>query len=280
MTTRRERLERKAERRRQWAESQSAKSERRFQSSHAITDAIPMGQPVLVGHHSERSHRNALERSHNHMRAAIDAADKADHHTSKAEGIERQLRNSIFSDDDDAIEALQAKIAKLEKERETNNTINKIVRAKPKNEVTDDKIAKLIELGMSESTARKLFQPDFAGRIGIASYVNQNLGGVISNAKKRIEEISRRNERAQLAEENGGVSIQGGDWVNVTFAEKPDRSILNALKEAGFRWGGGCWSGKRENLPECLKEDDTPNLIPSDGFADGGCEYTDEELNS
>lgn len=253
--TRRERLERKLEKRLEWAASRKAKAEQRFTNAHNATAGIPMGQPILVGHHSEKRHRAALERSDSNMRAACESSDMAEHHTSKAAGIERQLRNTIFSDDDNAIEELEAKIANLESQRDTNNAINKIVRAKPKNELTDDKLAKLTALGLKESTARQVFVPDFAGRIGIASYVNQNLGGVIGNAKKRIEDIKRRQERSQAAESNGGVAIEGtGEWVSVTFAEKPDRDVLNALKDAGFRWGGGSWSGKRSDLPECVNQ--------------------------
>lgn len=254
--TRRERLERKAELRREWAAKREANATQRFDAARAATAGIPMGQPILVGHHSERAHRNVLARSDRHMRAACESSDMAEHHASKAEGIERQLRNTIFSDDDNAIEELEAKIAKLEAQRDTNNAINKIVRSKPKNELTEEKIAKLTAIGLSDSTARKVFQPDFCGRIGIASYVNQNLGGVIGNARKRIEDITRRQERTQAAESNGGVAIEGtGEWVSVTFAEKPAREILNALRDAGFRWGGGSWSGKRENLPTCVQED-------------------------
>lgn len=256
MTTRRERLERKAEKRREWAEARQADAAKRFQTAHNATAGIPMGQPILVGHHSESRHRAALARSDSNMRAGCESSDMAEHHISKAAGIERQLRNTIFSDDDNAIEELEAKIAKLEADRERNNAINKIVRAKPKNEPTDEKITKLVALGMHESSARKVFQPDFAGRVGIPSYVNQNMGGVIANAKKRIEDIKRRQERSQAAESNGGISIEGtGDYVSVTFAEKPDRDILTALKDAGFRWGGGSWTGKRADLPECVQPD-------------------------
>lgn len=252
--TRREQLERKVELRREWAVKREANAAQRFSAARNATAGIPMGQPILIGHHSERSHRNVLARSDSHMRAGCESSDMAEHHASKAEGIERQLANTIFSDDDNAIEELEAKIAKLEAERETNNAINKIVRSKPKNEPTDEKIAKLTTIGMKESTARKVFEPDFCGRIGIASYVNQNLGGVIGNAKKRIEDIKRRQERTEAAENNGGVSIEGtGDWVSVTFAEKPDKDILNALRDAGFRWGSGSWAGERKDLPECVQ---------------------------
>lgn len=254
--TRRERLERKAELRREWAAKRAASATQRFDAARAVTAGIPTGQPILVGHHSERAHRNVLARSDSHMRAGVESADMAEHHASKAEGIERQLANTIFSDDENAIEELEAKIADLEAKRELNNTINKIIRAKPKNELTDDKVAKLVDLGMKDSSARKLFEPDFAGRIGIPSYVNQNMGGVIGNAKKRIEDIKRRQDRSQAAESNGGVAIEGtGDWVSVTFAEKPDRTILNDLKAAGFHWSGGSWTGKRENLPASVQAD-------------------------
>ena len=36
----------------------------------------------------------------------------------------------------------------------------------------------------------------------------------------------------------------------MTFAEKPERTILDALRAAGFRWGGGAWIGERAKLPE------------------------------
>ena len=48
--------------------------------------------------------------------------------------------------------------------------------------------------------------------------------------------------------------------MRVTFAEKPDREILDALRAAGFGWGGGSWCGKRENLPAEVKELVEPEL--------------------
>lgn len=62
-----ERRERAADR----AEHFEAKAERRHgeaegfrAASDVISDGIPMGQPILVGHHSERRHRKDLERMH------------------------------------------------------------------------------------------------------------------------------------------------------------------------------------------------------------------------
>ena len=252
---RRERLERKLEKRQEWAQKRRQKANGEFNKARAATEGIPLGQPILVGHHSEGRHRAALKRQDTAMRNGCESQDMADHHTSKAAGLESQLDNTIFSDDDDAIERLEEKIDGMEAKRQLNNAINKIIRKKPKEQPTDEKIGKLLDLGLSEATARKLFEPDYCGRVGIPSYVNQNLGGNIRRCKQRLEEIKRRAARAQAAEESdGGVIIEGGDWVRLTFSEKPEREILTALKSAGFRWGGGSWSGKRSDLPECVTE--------------------------
>ena len=68
-----------------------------------------------------------------------------------------------------------------------------------------------------------------------------------------MREYRARNERAAAA---GGVVIEGGEWVQITFAEKPENEVLDALREAGFRWSGGGWIGKRENIPGCVTEED------------------------
>ena len=55
--TRRERLERKVEKREEWADKARVRSEASFAAASAISDRIPLGQPILVGHHSERRAR-------------------------------------------------------------------------------------------------------------------------------------------------------------------------------------------------------------------------------
>jgi len=251
--TRRERLERKLEKRIKWAEARKSAAAMEFSRADLSEkkSGIPFGQPILVGHHSERRHRLAIERADNAMRRSVENADMAQHHAGAAAGLRSQLDRSIFSDDPDAVEALEAKIAKMEAERELNNRINAIVRQKPRAVATPDKIMSLVALGMSEPTANKLFENQYGLGVGIPSYVNANIGGRITEARKRVEEIKARKQRQQAAENaSGGVLITGaGDYVSITFAEKPEREILNDLKSAGFYWGRGCWSGLRDNIP-------------------------------
>lgn len=41
----------------------------------------------------------------------------------------------------------------------------------------------------------------------------------------------------------------GKEWAVITFAEKPEREVIDALKAAGFRWGAGSWAGYGDTLP-------------------------------
>ena len=244
--TRRERAEMRLERRREWAASRRAKAAERFAQGEPYRGDIAFcTQP---GHIPERARViRATEKGVEHL-------NMADHHESKADGIERQLANTIFSDDENAIEALQAKIAKAEEKREMMKTANRIVR-KHKKDTAAGVQALVSALGVSEATAAKLFEPDFCGRIGFPSYALTNLGANIRRMKGRIADIERQQTRQAEAEAApGGVTITGERYVNVRFAEKPERDILQALKAAGFRWRGGCWQGYREQLPECVSE--------------------------
>lgn len=243
--TRRERLERKAEKRREWADKRRADATNRFAASSALVGQIPMGQPILIGHHSERGHRALLARSDNHMRAGCESADMAKHHDSKASGIERQLETSVFSDDPDAIEQLQAKIDQGEAERSRIKAYNASCRrGSPDESLLDE------EQRRDLAVIRRVCPYQLGDNGALPGYKLSNLGANIRRMKERIEDIKRRNARTEAAEQSeGGVVIQGETWVRVIFAEKPSRGILNALKEAGFRWGAGCWNGERAKLP-------------------------------
>src|SRR5262249_27534412 len=122
--TRRERLERKLEKRQEWAAKRREDAAQRFQAAHQATEHIPLGQPILVGHHSEKHHRAAHARSDRNMRAGCDSQSMAKHHEEKAAGLERQLDTSVFSDDDDAIEQLEQRIAEREAKRARMKAIN------------------------------------------------------------------------------------------------------------------------------------------------------------
>jgi hypothetical protein len=245
--TRRERLERKLEKRADWEASALARSTRAFDAAHRLADSIPLGQPILVGHHSEKRARRDAERIHSSMSRGCEAADLAKHHASKAAGLEEQLARSVFSDDPDAVDAIEARILGLEAEREKMKSANAAYRkggdaglAAACGDAAVEEFAKLRRICPWEKRP-------------FPSYALSNLGGNIGRLRKRIEEIGRRQGRAAAAEAAGGCLIAGAaDYVNVTFSEKPEREILDALKAAGFSWSGGSWCGYREKLPPAV----------------------------
>ncbi len=79
-----ERAKRKAQRYSEWAQKASQKSEKESKRAFEMTKGIPMGQPILVGHHSEKMHRNLLERSWNALGNSVKLSDKAFFHEARA----------------------------------------------------------------------------------------------------------------------------------------------------------------------------------------------------
>ncbi len=55
-----------------------------------------MGQPILVGHHSERGHRSLLQKSDNAMRKSVELDDKADYYANKAANAEYTATGAKF----------------------------------------------------------------------------------------------------------------------------------------------------------------------------------------
>jgi len=189
------------------------------------------------------------------MNAGVESQDMAEHHRSKASGLETQLARSIFSDDDDANDRLEERIASLEAKRETMKAVNKIVHCSPKNQWTPEKETFLVALGLSQGAAKGLFTPDFCGRVGFPSYSLTNIGANIRRLKERIKSIETRTARTEAATEAGGILITGEEYIKVTFDEKPERRIIDALKAAGFYWGSGSWHGKRDALPAEIRKE-------------------------
>jgi hypothetical protein len=67
------------------AEKAAGRAATARRAADRIADMIPMGQPILVGHHSERRHRRDLDRIHNNMRKTIEEGKKAERLQDRAE---------------------------------------------------------------------------------------------------------------------------------------------------------------------------------------------------
>ena len=186
------------------------------------------------------------------MRMGVEEMKLAQHHDAKAAGLADQLDRSVFSDDADAIERLQQRIAAHEAKRDRMKLVNKLYKK--------GDAAGLVALGLNlDSIKAKLAAAGpYWGGAPHLPYEMTNLGARIRTDRERIEQIKARHGRTEQAEASGGVLVQTGPewrgWCRVTFAEKPSRDIIDALKAAGFRWGGGHWAGEHAKLPAGIVE--------------------------
>lgn len=247
---RRERLELKIKKREEWAAKAAAKSEQRFAAVDRICSNIPLGQPILVGHHSERGARADQKRIHGGMSKGCELAALAQHHEQKAARLERQLDHTIFSDDDNAIESIKQRIAEHEAQRDRMKQVNAAYRK--------GDAAALLALGLDMGQLREKIaaRPVYLTRTVYQTYELTNLGARIRSDQKRIEQIRHQNSKRAQAEASGGVAMMvSGEYTVITFAEKPDREIIDALKTAGYWWSSGSWCGKTTDLPACVNGD-------------------------
>lgn len=202
--TYRERREARAERLRQWADKRDARSAAAFGTAHTIADGIPLGQPILVGHHSEKRARRDQDRIHAGMRAGIDHADKAAAMRSRADNIDAAADHAIYRDDSDAPERLAERIAELEAERARWTAYNAACRMAGRS--TADALALLDDRQRAslESVAKyAAYQLRKAGQA--PGYVTSNLSGQISKARDRLATIEKARTVRELAEDNAAA---------------------------------------------------------------------------
>jgi Domain of unknown function (DUF3560) len=248
LNNRRDRFESRKERRLDNAHRQGLKNRKLSKSfydrSTTMARCIPMGQPILVGHHSEQRDRRFRRRLWDLMGKSVAANDKAKYYEEKAEAIE--TNQSIFSDDPDAIEKLKEKIAAAVERQDFMKAGNKIVKSKKL--TIEQKIEQLKAAGHSSM----ILQSDFCGRVGYADYELTNNNANIRRMKQRLEQL----EKALVnAVEVGDTEEEYPDLdlivrhartinrIQLIFSGKPSVQIRNLLKSHGFRWAPseGAW---------------------------------------
>lgn len=93
---------RRAERRREWAASAVRKSDEYYKASNKDSDFLSLGEPIKIGHHSERRHRKSIEDAWNNMGKSVEFDEKAKEHErvaqywdEKAEVINLSMPESV-----------------------------------------------------------------------------------------------------------------------------------------------------------------------------------------
>jgi hypothetical protein len=117
-----ERAEERAERFAGYSDSRAKEADSAHAAVHAISEHIPFGQPILVGHHSERRARKDAQRIHDNMRKAVSLWDISNYWTQRAAGA---IASAKYKERTDVrarrIKTIEADLRKSEKgNAETN----------------------------------------------------------------------------------------------------------------------------------------------------------------
>ncbi len=156
----------------------------------------------------------------------------------------------IGAGDDDAIERIAAKLERLRRQQALMKGANVLVRKFGNDQ--DAGVAALMAEGFSEANARRLFEPDFAGRVGFADYVLSNNLAEIRRLESRLTVISR-NKALPVTEVAGERATVEDDppanRVRLRFQGKPPQEVRTRLRRSGFRWAPtiGAWQAYRND---------------------------------
>ncbi len=235
--------EEKQERRRERLEEAADRAEReghaKINRGRDMASVIPFGQPILVGHHSEKRDRNYRRRIDNTMRAGHESLERAGDLRARAAAVGT---GGISSDDPDAPDKLRERLEELEKKQAHMKEVNKALRK------GDD--AALAAMGLSAEAVAKLKEPDFAGRTGYPDYALTNNGANLRRLRKRLARLERHADDETTSETVGKVEIRDNAEINrvqIIFPGKPDEGVRRQLKASGFRWARseGAWQRHR-----------------------------------
>jgi len=221
------------------ADKATAKSTTLATRSNQMAECIPFGQPILVGHHSEKRDRNFRSKIHSIMGKSVQEMKKAEYYQNKADSVGK---GGISSDDPNAIEKLKSKLEKLQQAQELMKKANKLIKKFPEHNA---RLEGLIELGFSEEKAIDVLNPKY-GSIGFASYSLQNNNAEINRLKKRIAELQTLENRTSNEVENDLYKYTECKIENrcmFIFDGKPTEEIRQILKSNGFKWSPsrGAW---------------------------------------
>lgn len=217
-----------------------------------IGDKLPMGQPILVGHHSERRHRRLLERADRAATKAVEALRTAE----RAEVAAERAGSVLTSDDPEAIRVQRARLAELEAGHARAKALNAAWRKGQE--------AGLVAAGLTEAEAAELGKDArrFSWTTRKGPFDLANSAARVKAAKERLaelEEIKTRRRAALEASSDQGddpiaeVLERGEGWrierddvdvrVRIFFDGKPSEAVRAVVKRYGFRWAPsvGAW---------------------------------------
>lgn len=202
----------------------------RYNRAKEMASVIPFGQPILVGHYSEKRDRNYRAKIHSNFGKAFAALKEADEAAARAAAVGA---GGVSSDDPDAVQKLQEQLDEAKALQEAMKARNAAWR-KAGNKAGRQPDGQWIEPPC-------------------APYQLTNNSANIRRIEQRIEHLKRNATRETKTEEFQGVCklVENAEAnrVQLIFPGKPSAEIRAKLKRAGFRWSPseGAWQRQLNN---------------------------------
>jgi len=242
--------ERHQEERREYYLNKAQKAKQQAAAAHERADKIasfiPPGQPILVGHHSEKRHRKDLEKIDHGIRASINLNEKAEYYEQKAASVGKA---GISSDDPDAIKKLKDKLTHLQQRQEFMKKVNRAHKAYQKNPAALDRY----DLAEHDKEIIRKYTPRYSWEPHpFPPYELSNNNANMRRIKERIEKLERLAQMETKTLQAGEIEIIQNTEENrlqIFFPGKPDQETRTQLKRNGFRWSPtrGCWQAYLNN---------------------------------
>ena len=204
MNTYEEKQQRKLERFQELSQKHTQEAEALDKINRHVGEILN-GQPILIGHHSEKRHRREIERMHNRIHKSIEHNKTAEYYDNKIKNIENP--RSISSDDPEAVKRLKEKLDGVLKEIAYWKTIKK---AEPRTYDSSPEDARWYMLDNRNAEKRRIL--------------------------KRIEEIQNLSQVETDQIINGIRIFTDENRVKIDFGFKPSEETRTKLKQNGFRW--------------------------------------------
>lgn len=247
------RKDRRVERLENAAANARASSQAHYETSNKMAAVIPFGQPILVGHYSEKRDRNYREKIAGHMDKFCEEHDRAIdlEHRAKAAAD----NDAIMSDDPDALAKLREKLAGLEAMQQMRKAVNAAHVRFLKNPAS----LEAAELPEKYKALIRTYQPAYSWEPHpFPPYSMQNANGNIKRVRDRIEYLSKMRTTENVPDRHvwdGTVRIVDNvdeNRLQIFFPNKPTETMRKTLKQNGFRWAPsvGAWQSYRGNRAE------------------------------
>ena len=259
-----EKKQAKIERYKKYSKNAQEKSDKLYSEAKDMASVIPFGQPILVGHHSEKKDRRYRNKIENRFEKSFEEERKSEYWKDRAASIANNAQ--IQSDDPEAIKKLENRIKELvkfdENAKRLNNRLRKFKTYKNALEflkLLDDKESKMLYKHISESVSLYNCPPEY-----ISCYYYKYNSPEIRRLRKRLAYLEKEERREAISFEIKNISVVEEDGqIRVYFPDKPDAEIRRKLKTypLSLKWSrySNAWVRKKTESTgkyfiKCLKE--------------------------